>query len=80
MGGISLCFGIDKHSQLSHNALQVPYYRQETIEFEVQPTEIAFTVQNDTVNIKVNDNSSSKTGCYMLLALFSPHLKYKAFQ
>ena len=39
----------------SQNSLQVPYYRQETIEFEVQPTEILFTVQNDTVNIKVNE-------------------------
>lgn len=38
----------------SGNSLQVPYYHQETIEFEVQPTEIAFAVQNDTVNLKVN--------------------------
>lgn len=47
------CLSVHLHMYMYIHALQVPYYRQDAIEFEVHPVEIMFAVQNDTVYIEV---------------------------
>lgn len=47
--------------------------------FEVQPTEVKISVFNDTVSVKVGQESSAKSYCFLLLVFFSLPLKFKVF-